>query len=405
MPLLHRKMKRSKLVLAALAATISVGLLAPSSPVSADPKFADALVGAGSDTTMDVMAALSGFANGNAFTPVQSSSASGSKHIASWDSKLASHTDNCIAPKLKAPTTYRPNGSSEGRRALSRAIDGTVYGPADQCGGSKVVTGLFDFARSSSGPSSGDVGTALTYIPFGRDALSVAYYADASVATPVTQFTRAQITTLFTTGPQTINGVEVVPCGIQLGSGTYQSWLSMTAATAAQDASSTLTCETAGNGLRLQENDAAALKAKGDSAALAGKQVIIGFSAGNFIAQGNGVALSQLAAGVDLAEITDDGTGANLGLAYTTTTVGTDTVYAPAPTFYASTVFGRNVYNVFDTARVTGFGNNDVKSLFVGGTSAVCSAAGQEIVNAFGFSTIGTCGAITLTGSLLTGIK
>ena len=177
----------------------------------------------------------------------------------------------------------------------------------------------------------------------------------------------------------------------------------MTTATAGQEASSTLTCETAGNGLRLQENDAAALKAKGD--ALAGKQVIIGFSAANFIAQGNGVALSQLAAGVDLAEITNDGTGANLGLAYTTTTVGTDTVYAPSAVFYASTVFGRNVYNVFDTARVTGFGNNDVKSLFVGGTSSVCSAAGQEIVNAFGFSTIGTCGAITLTGSLFTGIK
>jgi hypothetical protein len=395
-------MKRSKLVLAALAATISVGLLAPASPVSADPKFADALVGAGSDTTMDVMAALSGFANGKAFTPVQSSSASGSKHIASWDSKLASHTDNCIAPKLKAPTTYRPNGSSEGRRALSRAIDGTVYGPADQCGGSKVVTGLFDYARSSSGPSSGDTGTALTYVPFGRDALAVAYYANG--VTPVTDFTRAQITSLYTTGPQTINGVEVVPCGIQLGSGTYQSWLGMTAATAPQDESSTAICQAAGTTTgRIQENDAAALKMKGDG--LVGKQVIIGFSAANFIAQGNGVALSQLAAGVDLGTISDDGTGANLGVAYTTSVVDGETLYAPAPTFYASTVFGRNVYNVFDTARVTGFGNNDIKSLFVGGTSAVCSVAGQETVNAFGFSTIGTCGSITLTGSLLTGIK
>jgi hypothetical protein len=402
MPLLPRKVKRSKLVLAALAATISVGLLAPASPVSADPKFADALVGAGSDTTMDVMAALSGFANGKAFTPVQSSSASGSKHIASWDSKLASHTDNCIAPKLKAPTTYRPNGSSEGRRALSRAIDGTVYGPADQCGGSKVVTGLFDYARSSSGPSSGDTGTALTYVPFGRDALAVAYYANG--VTPVTDFTRAQITSLYTTGPQTINGVEVVPCGIQLGSGTYQSWLGMTAATAPQDESSTAICQAAGTTTgRIQENDAAALKMKGDG--LVGKQVIIGFSAANFIAQGNGVALSQLAAGVDLGTISDDGTGANLGVAYTTSVVDGETLYAPAPTFYASTVFGRNVYNVFDTARVTGFGNNDIKSLFVGGTSAVCSVAGQETVNAFGFSTIGTCGSITLTGSLLTGIK
>ena len=402
MPLLPRKLKRSKLVLAALAATVSVGLLAPSSPVSADPKFADAIVGAGSDTTMDVMSALSGFANGKAFTPVQSSVGSGSKHIASWDSKLSSHTDNCIAPKLKAPTTYRPNGSSEGRRALSRGIDGTTYGPSDQCGGAKVVTGLIDFARSSSGPTGGDVGTALTYIPFGRDALSAAYYS-TGVATPVTSFTRAQLTTLFTTGPQTINGVEVVPCGIQLGSGTYSSWNGMTTATAAQEESATATCTAAGNGSRLQENDGAALKAKGD--ALSGKQVVVGFSVGNFIAQGNGVALSQLAAGLDLAAISNDGTGANLGIPYQTSLVGGVTAYAPSADFYASTVFGRLVYNVFDTNRVTGFGNNDIKTLFVGGSSAVCSAAGQAIVNSFGFSTIATCGSITLTGSLISGTK
>jgi ABC-type phosphate transport system substrate-binding protein len=403
MSLLHRKVKRSKAVLVALAAVVTVGLLAPTSSVGADPKFADSLVGSGSDTTMDVMAGLSGFANGKAFTPVQSSVGSGSKHISSWDSKLASHSDNCIAPKLKAPTVYRPNGSSEGRRALSRAIDGTVYGPVDQCGGSKVVTGLFDYARSSSGPSSGDTGTALTYIPFGRDALAVAYYANG-VANPVTDFTRAQITTLFTTGPQVIDGVEVIPCGIQTGSGTYQSWLGMTTATADQDASSTATCSAAGTTTgRIQENDGAALKMKGD--ALVGKQVIIGFSAGNFIAQGNGVALSQLAPGIDLGTISNDGTGADLGAAYTTAVVDTRTVYSPAPAFYASTVFGRNVYNVFDTARVTGFGNNDVKSLFVGPTSAVCSVEGQVTVNQFGFSTIATCGSITLTGSLITGIK
>lgn len=402
MPLLPRKMKRSKLVLAALAATISVGLLAPSSPASADPKFADAFVGLGSDTTMDVMSALSGYANGKAFTPVQSSSASGSKHIASWDSKLSTHTDNCIAPKLKAPTVYRANGSTEGRRMLSRAIDGTTYGPSDQCGGAKAVTGLIDFARSSSGPSGGDVGTALTYVPFGRDALAVGYYS-TGVATPVTSFTRAQITTLFTTGAQVIDGVEVIPCGIQLGSGTYSSWNGMTTATADQEAAATLTCNTAGNGSRLQENDGAALKAKGD--AQPGKQVIVGFSVGNFVAQGNGVALSQLAEGLNLAAISDDGTSANLGMPYTTSTVGDTTVYAPATAYYASTVFGRLVYNVFDTARVTGFGNRDIKTLFVGADSAVCSAAGQVIVNSFGFSTIDTCGSITLTGSLISGTK
>ena len=56
-------------------------------------------------------------------------------------------------------------------------------------------------------------------------------------------------------------------------------------------------------------------------------------------------------------------------------------------------------------AVIGGIGNNDVKSLFVGATSAVCSTDGQITVNKFGFSTISTCGAITLTGSLITGIK
>jgi len=402
MPLLPRKMKRSKLALAALAATISVGLLAPSSPVSADPKFADSLVGMGSDTTMDVMAALGGYANGKAFTPVQSSTASGSKHITTWDSKLASHTDNCIAPKLKAPTVYRPNGSSEGRRMLSRAIDGTTYGPSGECGGAKVVTGLIDFARSSSAPTTGDTGTALTYIPFGRDALSVGWYANG-VANPVTSFTKAQLTTLFTTGPQTIDGVEVIPCGIQTGSGTYTFWNTVTTATADQEAAATLTCNNAGNGSRIQENDGAALKAKGD--AQVGKQVIVGFSAGNYISQFNGVALSQLASGVNLGAISNDGTSTNLGMPYTSSTVGDKTTYAPAAAFYASTVFGRNVFNVFDTSKVTGFGNRDIKTLFVGTDSAVCAAAGQAIVNSFGFLSVDTCGSITLTGSLISGTK
>jgi hypothetical protein len=223
------------------------------------------------------------------------------------------------------------------------------------------------------------------------------------VATPVTSFTKAQLTTLFTTGPQIIDGVEVIPCGIQTGSGTYTFWNTVTTASVDQEAAATLTCNNAGTGSRIQENDGAALKAKGD--AQVGKQVIVGFSVGNFIAQGNGVALSQLAAGVNLAAISDDGTGANLGMPYTTSTVGDTTTYAPATAFYASTVFGRLVYNVFDTSKVTGFGNRDIKTLFVGAESAVCSAAGQVIVNSFGFSTIDTCGSITLTGSLISGTK
>lgn len=390
---------------AALAAFVAGGVAAvvtglPSA--GADPQFVNAFVGVGSDTTQDVMNAQAGFANGQNYTPLQSSQATGFRQVASFDAKVEGSSDNCITPKLKAPTIYRSFGSSEGRRALSRAIDGSPYGPAAQCGGSKPVSGLIDFARSSAGPASGDTGTALTYIPFGRDGVSFAYYANG-VANPVTSLTRAQLTSLFTTGPQTINGVNVIPCGIQLGSGTYSFWNTVTTATSGQEAAATATCNAAtatstGDG-RIEENNGAALKAKGD--ALQGSQVIVGFSAANFIAKSNGVGSQTIPAGVNLGAISNDGSGNNLGVPFT----GTAPNLVPSSGFYTNSVFGRNVYNVFDTARVTGFGNNDLKSMFVGPTSAMCSGTAQAIVNEFGFLTAPNCGVTTITGSLISGIQ
>ena len=90
------------------------------------------------------------------------------------------------------------------------------------------------------------------------------------------------------------------------------------------------------------------------------------------------------------------------GLAYT----GTAPNLAPVATFYNDSVFGRNVYNVFDTARVTGFGNDDIKSVFVGPTSALCSARAEETVGRPSATlTAANCGSTTLTGSLLSGIQ
>jgi hypothetical protein len=367
------------------------------SPVGADPQFANAFVGVGSDTTQDVMNAQAGFVNGASFTQAVSSSATGSKGIASWNALLPGSPDNCIAPKLKAPTIYRSNGSSEGRRALSRAIDGSAYGPVAQCGGSKSVAGLIDFARSSSGPANGDTGTALTYIPFGRDGVSFGYYANG--VTPVTSLTRAQLTSLFTTGPQVINGVNIIPCGIQAGSGTFSFWNTVTTATTTQENAATAQCNAAGNGQRLEENTSADLKAKGD--ALVGNQVIVGFSGASYIAQSNLVASKTIVAGVGLGSISDNGSAVNLGSPYT----GTAPNLTPSATFFNDSVFGRNVYNVFDTARVTGFGNNDLKSLFVGGASTMCSGPAQTIVNTFGFLSTASCGSTALQGSLLTGIQ
>lgn len=365
------------------AASLGTGLLIAAGGTSgADPKQFSALVGVGSDTTQDVLNGLSGESNGNTYTPVRSSAASGRKQITSWD---AIGTD-CITPKAPGATFLRPNGSTNGRRALSRAIDGTNW-PASTalCGGPKPVSGLVDFARSSAGPSG--TGTALTYIPFGRDALGFAYYANG--VTPVTNLTTGQLQSLFSAGPATIGGVEIVPCGIQTGSGTYQSWNEKMAVNQATETAATAVCNAAGTGARVQENDAAGLKAKGD--ALVGKQVVIGFSAANFISQANGVAASQLASGVDLGTI-DALPKPYDGSAPSTT---------PNATFYASNVWGRDVYNVVASTRIGGLANAnlDFKSLFVGSDSAVCQAT--TTINAFGFATIANCGNTSITGPLV----
>jgi hypothetical protein len=385
---------------AALVAFLAVGSAVVTSGMpsaGADPQFVTAFVGVGSDTTQDVMNAQAGFANGNAYTPIVSTEETGYKGVASFDAIVSGAPDNCITPKVKAPTIYRSNGSSEGRRALSRAIDGTVYGPVAQCGGSKSVAGLIDFARSSSGPTNGDVGTALTYIPFARDGVSFAYYANG--VAPVTSLTRAQLTSLFTTGPQIIGGVNIIPCGIQLGSGTYTFWNSVTTASAGDEAAATAQCNAAAGGTRVQENTSADLKAKGD--ALAGSQVIVGFSGAGFIAQSNGVASKDLVSGVGLGSISNNGSGTDLGSPFT----GSAPNMEPRATFFNDSVFGRTVYNVFDTNRVTGLGNDDLKSIFVGPTSALCSEDAQDTVNAFGFLTAANCGVTTITGSLITGIQ
>lgn len=422
---LNLKAKLAKAgALAATAAMAGAAIFASAAPSAhADPQQYKALVGVGSDTIQDISNALSGYTYGKNFTPIQSDLDGTDKtQIVSFDAfnDQVTATDRCISPKLKSGTIYRSNGSSEGRRALSRAIDGGLYGPGPLCGAAAASTsGLIDYARSSASPSG--TGTDLTYIPMGRDGVSFAYYR-ASGGAPVTDLTRAQLTSLFTTGPQTINGVNVIPCGIQLGSGTKGFWDTVTTATAAQEDAATAQCRALvgtlngstfsgdANG-RLEENKADQLKAKGD-AAPAGSEVVIGFSAAKFISYSNGVAQPYLATGVDLGTISDNGSGVNLGKPY----AGTAPNLTPNNTFYSDATFGRRVYYVVDTGRLNGFGDLGLKGLFVttGATSTIpgvpanhtavmCQSAAQAIVNSFGFETPPDCGTTTITGPLLTG--
>ena len=400
-------MKSRKMRLAvslALTATLAAGLLTGSA--NADPAQYSAVVGTGSDTTQDIMNALAGNSRGIPYIPVNSGAATSFKQLISFDAAVpAGLGDTCVTTKLGGPTFTRPNGSTGGRKSLFAASGlsavgwtGVAIGVLPTCATAVDISGQVDFARSSAGPAAGDIGTDMTYIPFGRDGMSFGYYRPAG--SPVTSLTRAQLTSLFTTGPQTIGGVRIVPCGIQTSSGTFAFWNTVTTATTAQENTATTLC----NGLlpagRSQESDGAGLKARGDALVLlpgeTASQVVIGFSAGSFTAVGNGVAPGSNA-GIALGAISDNGSGVNLGVPVT----GTAPNLVPSATFFNDSVFGRNIYNVLPTTVATGPGNAAIKALFVGPTSAICSAT--NTIQTFGFLANASCGSTTLKGSWITG--
>jgi hypothetical protein len=395
-------------VKAATAVTALLGLaalLVGGDAANADPKQQTAFVGVGSDTTQDIGNAFAGFVplpaaqgGGSNFVPIQSSAATGRVQQINFDATGSA----CITTKPGGTAFLRPNGSSNGRRALSRALDGGTW-PAStsSCGGVKSTAGLVDFARSSAGVSPGGTGP-LTYIPFGRDGLSFGYWAEPGV-TPVTTLTSAQITSLHNTGPLVIGGVTVYACEIQNGSGTYATWRDKIGSTDALMDVGTADCSPNPDSspLTLQENDGNGLKFAGETlAALPAHasenvQVIVGFSAANFIAQTNGVVTSQLpspAGTVNLGAID------SLGQPYTGSVSAPP--IAPSSTFYASTTYGRDVYNVVSTARIgnPAGANLDYKTMFVGPSSAVCQAT--TTISNFGFQApvLNPCGDTSLQG-------
>ena len=428
---LKKNLVKGAAVVTTVGAVAALGLVGGS--VKADPQFPSAFAGVGSDTTQDVLNALSGYA------PAPGLSAADSRYepaIASNGQQLLSFNalnpdpagDTCITTKLGGPAFDRPNGSGNGREALSRAEDGTGWGTA-ACTGAGVadVGGQIDFARSSSGPASGDLGTDLTYSVLGRDAVSIAFYRTGvagNTINPVTstssqvktRWTRNEITALFSnaTGAAQplladdgVTTINVLACGIQTGSGTFSFTRGVYGVTTGQEATATSVC-TPTVASRLQENDSTGLKAKGD-AAPAGTQVVVGFSAGAYIGKSNGVASpNPQPDGVGLAAIIDADSGApivNLGNAFT----GTAPNLVPSSSFYANSVFGRTVYNVVPTSKIdAAFGNLGLKDMFkdpdgLAGPlkAAICNETAT--VQQFGFLVSADCGITTLKGSFIAG--
>lgn len=410
MPTLTFKGKVKRIAVS--AAILGVGATALISQVpnaGADPVQPAALIGVGSDTTQDVMNAMAGFNNGINYVPIQGGTAK--QQLVSWDATPPSGTDGCVAVKLKFGSFPRPNGSSSGQRALSRAIDGTNFGPTTNtqfpCSEpAKTISGQIDFARSSAVPTSGLSGTdILEYLPFAHDALSFGYYRAAG--SPVTTLTQQNLKDIFQLGPQTIGGVRIIGCGIQSGSGTYAVWNTALGSTAAQEITGTAECQALNvaddlSDGRLQESNGKVLKEKGDAAETAtpGTQVIVGFSSGNWIAQTNGVAKNDLNT-VGLGTVPEWG-----GFPAT----GTAPNLSPNPTFYAGPG-GRDLYNVVSKARLDGFGDLGLKGLFVdtaagaANNAAICQPAPQATIDKFGFLSLGdaACGQRGLTTGFRTG--
>jgi hypothetical protein len=449
----RRKIVRVGASLAALGATLAIGL-AGNSPANADPKqVTTALTGYGSETLTNLTSAYSGYGLGTYFTPLHVLSTD--VQLTSWNALGPSGNDNdCFIPKPGAPSIHRPNGSGEGRGMLSAAFGnpaGALWGhvstggsdPTDPCG-VKDPTGLIDFARSSSTAPGALGSNPFVNVPVARDALAFAYYKPTGGASPVTNLSIAQLKSLFDNGPQMIsNGttnVLVVPCDINTASGTRGDWSSKIGAIGGSNlTNATEACrlaDTAGDNAlgQIEENSGDLLTQKGDTIAgtshedcdgdpvggttpvsCAGAEVIIGFAASGFIAKGNfqnalnGSALLGTITGGD------------------TPVTGSPGTYVANPNYYylgqgaASTQMGRNVAYVVPVSTLLNSApgtNLALKAFFRNGTgpwdtdgdhqAEICETTGsfnaQSSAQSMGFLPLSATGTNTiLCGDLTQG--
>ncbi|MFD4225907.1 hypothetical protein [Streptomyces sp. NPDC058545] len=310
------------------AAVLSVGATAGSAV--ADAPSPRVLAGVGSDTTQDVMNAIAEVVDGGA--TIASYNATGSATIKT----RVTGCDDVI----------RPDGSSAGINALNSDVD--------------ALHGCLDFARSSRGPV--DTTTQdLTWIPFAKDAVSIAVREDSALNNNL-DLTTAQLHDIYTCDLTTLNGVSLTPLIPQANSGTRTFFLGKIGVTEAQLGTCVGT---------MQEHNGVELDSAGD---------IAPYSIAQYIAQ--------------VTQVANDRHGA--------TVLGKVDGSEPFTTegkLNTSFVYSRDVYNVVPTKKVSD-GDATITATFVGVSSKVCTAtdAGQSVIEKFGFGQISTCGATTLKG-------
>ncbi len=363
------KLKSFQAVGAICASALALGLISTAS-ASAEPTTPGRpLAAVGSDTTQDVWNALTNSG------PLKS--------VASYD---AFGSPAQIVTKTGVAPFTRPNGSGAGVKALSASLNPLNHVYKDSANNSFTLKkNDVDIARSSSSPSV--AGTDLTFLPFARDAVTVAVKDSANRPLALTT---QQITNIFTctagdgvtidgaTGKPVLGTMVFTPKLPQAASGTRGFFLKAAGITP------NTTCIPAA-AQTYPENSGAALVNDGD---------IIPFSAAQWIAQKNGAMTDTTSTGQLLADI--DGLKAVDPTSVSPALTPGDLYGDPAvtPTSGKGT-FGRDVYNVVSSSVQTSkLTYNVVLNNAV--STSLKTTAGKSIINKFGFKTISYVGDWTM---------
>ncbi|HEU4667515.1 MAG TPA: hypothetical protein VFS79_07620 [Arthrobacter sp.] len=363
------KLKSFKAVGAVCVTALALGLV-NTAGASAEPTTPNRpLAAVGSDTIQDVWNALTNTG------PIKS--------VSSFD---AFGTPSTIVTKTGVTPFTRPNGSGAGVKALSASLNPLNHVYKDSANNSFTLKkNDVDIARSSSSPSV--AGTDLTFLPFARDAVTVAVMD--STNTPLA-LTTQQIANIFsctagdgvtidgTTGKPVFGGITFTPKLPQAASGTRSFFLKAIGVTP------NTTCIPDAQ-QAYPENNGQALVSNGD---------IIPFSAAQWIAQKNGAMTNTTAAGQLLADI--DGLKA-INPATTAPALAPGDLYGDPAVTPASGkgTFARDTYNVVSSAVQTSKLTYNV-ALNNAVSTSLKTTAGKSIITKFGFRTLTYVGDWTM---------
>ena len=193
---------KNRLAFAAISAGLVTSLVGMGA-AQADPPSPRVLNGVGSDTTQDVMGAIS---NNLAATGIGGALQIGSYNATPVGTINTGTGTTCVIT--------RPNGSGAGITALQNSL---IAG-----------NGCIEFARSSSGPDAANPNNpSLTYIPFATDAVSYALTPDSVVSRSLAL---SDLQAIYHCDPNQVGnatdpgGYAVTPELPQAGSGTRKFW-------------------------------------------------------------------------------------------------------------------------------------------------------------------------------------